>query len=631
MSQSCQKRKIVLAITAGLAGVLLTATVGAQQPSQRQASAAVERYLVNSSGPLYDGYVEGQITPGNHRTLGDVRLFAPLWQTDNELLFADLRGQTDDRQTYEGNWGLGYRMLRDDAWILGTYGYYDSRWTQHGHRFDQMTLGIEAMSVVWEARVNGYLPDNDAREIAGAGGGPAYAQQVGNQLFVVTPPNVINEFAMWGLDAEVGALWDAWGPNNEIELRAYAGGYHFDSDKAAQSVSGPRFRLELRAYDLAILGEGSRLTFGADYQWDQVRNDQYFLSANVRIPFGPGSRPRTLIQRRMLDRVVRDVDVVTGNGDDGTGSIEQAVSARTGEVIAEVVNVESGDAASQINNAPANALIVVNGTFNSSGNLQLKYGQTMVGGGTTVPLKGAVTGAPVNYVAPGQAGQLGQANVTLADNAMLEQLFMPSATITGVNAQHVTLKSLELTDSSQIKLNGGSYSLNAINMVYSPFATTATDPTPITINTSHGPTDVTITNTTLASLNAVAMDIQLGGQAANFYFDGLMFLTEGSGSASLQMNGSPTGTVNFTMLNSAFSTQGNAADLNTVAFAGDFNLWLSGNTVPSGGFFNVTTTQPLFIPQASTGDLISENNGAVIINSLPPTVNAPKPALPTWP
>ncbi|PQO40842.1 inverse autotransporter beta domain-containing protein [Blastopirellula marina] len=414
---------------------LSAACVAWANPSH--ANAQVPMTVYSNSEPLYRPYVAGRLAAGNQRTLGDGRLFLPLAQTSNSLLFADIRAQLDDSQNYEGNWGLGGRFLREDGWIYGGYGYYDSRWTTHGNQFNQMTLGIEAMSVMYEVRMNGYLPDTNVHYFEGSGGtGPATATLVGNQLFVVTPGNQF-EVAYYGADVEAGALLMSWGENQDIEWRGFAGAYHFDSDEA-EAITGPRLRTELRLFDLKSLGEGSRVTLGAEYQWDEVRDDQYFLSANVRIPFGPGSRKLNPLQRRMVDRVVRDVDIVSNVGGSQT-KMEEAVYADTGDQIGEVTTVTGSDAEEMINAASADQLIIVQGKAGDYSHLVTPAaGVHLLGGGGAMTVKGKQSGTVAQYTAPGDAPEL-NANIKITnDNVTIEHLTQ-NGTIDIEDAQHVTI------------------------------------------------------------------------------------------------------------------------------------------------------------------------------------------------
>ena len=83
-----------------------------------------------------------------------------------------------------------------------------------------------------------------------------------------------------------------------------------------ESVTGPRGRVEWRAYDLPVLGPGSRFMMGVEAQWDEPRGSQAFGLASLRIPFDVFSdkstrKQLTGLDRRMLQPVIRDVDVVT--------------------------------------------------------------------------------------------------------------------------------------------------------------------------------------------------------------------------------------------------------------------------------------------------------------------------------
>lgn len=83
----------------------------------------------------YAPYIELGGIGGDFPETGTTFLFAPLWQTPDEMFFADLRGLYNDLDEVEGNWGLGYRrMINDDA-IFGLYGYYDVRYTEFNNRY----------------------------------------------------------------------------------------------------------------------------------------------------------------------------------------------------------------------------------------------------------------------------------------------------------------------------------------------------------------------------------------------------------------------------------------------------------------------------------------------------------------
>ena len=281
-----------------------------------------------SSTGKWKGYLDFLGKPGTERSIGQPDLFLPLLQDKNDMTFFNLRGQLqfDNTDVSEYNIGLGHRHMFQE-WILGGYGYYDQRHTQFGNSFNQFTGGFEALSVDWAARVNGYLPENKTETMTS--GANRQIITPGDQIFVQID-GIVQEKALPGVDGEVGYLLPIpWG--DTYELRAYAGGYHFFGENNFQSVTGPRGRVEWRAYDLPVLGPGSRFMMGVEAQWDEARGEQAFGLASLRIPFDvfeDKSKRKGLkgLDRRMLQPVIRDVDVVTSKKNiiERTGALNPA-------------------------------------------------------------------------------------------------------------------------------------------------------------------------------------------------------------------------------------------------------------------------------------------------------------------
>src|SRR5690606_25151662 len=112
------------------------------------------------------------------------------------------------------------------------------------------------------------------------------------------------EIAMWGADAEIGwrvplerfgydpawelGLKDADDAHSgrHHELRLYAGGYYFDHADFDGEVAGPRARAEWRIDNIFEDWDGSRLTFEAAWQHDDVREHQIEGGVRLRIPLG---------------------------------------------------------------------------------------------------------------------------------------------------------------------------------------------------------------------------------------------------------------------------------------------------------------------------------------------------------
>ncbi|QDT34046.1 inverse autotransporter beta domain-containing protein [Thalassoglobus polymorphus] len=247
--------------------------------------------------PLIDLGLKG----GNDRSLLNVRAFLPLWQNDIDFVFADIRGRFDDKESSQGEFGLGYRTFISPEWIFGIYGYYDLLKTNQRNRFNQFTTGIEFLSEDWDVRLNGYFPNEGGKPSKSANG-------ISNGTII---SNAYQERAATGFNTEVGKRIVHWGRYDSNELRWFVGYYHLENSAPGfKKMSGPSTRLEYRSYDLPWLGEQSRLTAGLEATSDKVRDDQYWGFVNVQIPFSPKWSRKKLdpLRRRFVDLPVRDID-----------------------------------------------------------------------------------------------------------------------------------------------------------------------------------------------------------------------------------------------------------------------------------------------------------------------------------
>lgn len=313
---------------------------------------------------------------------GQASTFIPLHLTEASVFFAELdMTVVDDRmrggEALEWNGGLGYRSFMDDHSIFGTYVFVDHRTTANNNRFYQTTVGLEWMTIDHEFRVNGYFPERGGERL-----GPPVAVLVGDRIVVQGD----EELAYVGTDLEFGTLLAEW-LDGDVELRAFAGAYYFDRNvHGYPEIAGPRVRAELRLYDLEWFGPGSRLVVSGEFQHDDVRDGQGTGLVTVRIPFpGPANGPKpSRLQRRLLDRVVRDVDIVTQNGT----RQETALDKETGMELGPVTVVDALDVfQDELDMAGEDALIIVNGDegkIDLNTELNLLEGQTLRGAGFTV-------------------------------------------------------------------------------------------------------------------------------------------------------------------------------------------------------------------------------------------------------
>lgn len=345
----------------------------------------------------WDAYLAGIFKAGDPRMLGQGQMMIPLLQNGREMLFADIRGSFDEDSNNEGNFGLGDRVMVNPYEIYGAYIFYDYKQTQNNNNFSQITIGTEYLTIPFEARLNGYIPLTGAKSAPGAS---VVTTPVGGGIFM----RAGQERAFYGIDAEMGWLLADYGLS---EFRGFIGGFHFDTDaNGFRDITGPRARLELRSYGMAAFGPDTRLTLGAEYQWDEVRDSQVNFLARMVIPLG-GPRPPQAVggnrmHRRMYDRIVRDDDIVTVAA--ATGPLEVATDAATGIVFnAATTRVVNGATAgpNPVGTALATAgvrNVVVDGsagTVNETATIAMGAGQRVLGAG--IPIVGATTGSRAFY------------------------------------------------------------------------------------------------------------------------------------------------------------------------------------------------------------------------------------------
>ncbi|MCB2427688.1 inverse autotransporter beta domain-containing protein [Methylophaga pinxianii] len=394
--------------------------------------AAAEDQSYDSTNNKWESRFELGGRVSDERSLGEGSMFIPLTQTQDSLIFVDLRGMFDDQNAREGNIGLGMRRMLRNGWNLGGYGYFDLRRSSMGNRFYQGVLGGEALSKDIDLRGNLYLPLGNREKRMEL---PTTTTQVSESFFnpanlaietqrrTTTTSGLVREKALTGFDIEVGFRIPVFDTASGMDLRAFVGGYYFDAS-GMEPVRGPRGRLEFTARALnSRLGKllpGLRFTAGVTVQEDGPRGQQTIGYARLSLPFQRPSRTtRTLnfMERRMTETVVRDVDIVTNNQTEIITSepiisveTEAAVNSWNGEQITSIVQVDSSDGQSALQSALDDAsggdIVVANGDFIVSGTTELAAGRTLLSGNTVLPLRGADSGVEVGFTTPGSEGSL---------------------------------------------------------------------------------------------------------------------------------------------------------------------------------------------------------------------------------
>lgn len=285
---------------------------------------------------------------GDGASGGFVDFVLPVVATEKGVGFINPRFSLEDHRENELNLGAGWRQLAFGGRVLlGGNLYFDSRYTEHNNRFNQLGVGLEVLSQWLDARANYYLPE-DTRELiasqetetvetsaetskkSSAGYGDPYA--TGHEIVqdytlstlttttttTTTTRRLFEQFesAMEGFDAEIGALLPL--PSTFPAVRLF-GGYYSYEDVFGNRVEGPKGRVEVRI--------GSLLTLDAEvFDDDELNGSNYFAGARVDTPFDfaalfAGKNPfagwnaqapsPAALAARMNEMVMRDPSVQT--------------------------------------------------------------------------------------------------------------------------------------------------------------------------------------------------------------------------------------------------------------------------------------------------------------------------------
>jgi hypothetical protein len=320
-------------------------------------------------------HIDLEAKPGTKRSLGEGDAFIPLAQDGTTLLFANLRHRFDDSDGNEGNYGLGVRHMLESGWNLGAYGYFDRRRTEYDNHFNQVTFGVEVLSMDWDARANYYAPVGRRTHLVDA----LSTAEVSGTTVVFRGGE---ERSMGGFDAELGWRVPIFDADAGRALRVYGGGYHF-SESGVEDITGPRLRAEMVFDSLPNSWEGSRFSLGAEWQHDDPRGGQGFLTARLRIPLQVYGRPAsqlTPMERRMADPIVRDIDVVSQAG--RFSAPETATATADGKTFT-VINgagFSGSSLTANLTTAGVNSTVILSGAFNTTAQTQMQGGQTLMAG-----------------------------------------------------------------------------------------------------------------------------------------------------------------------------------------------------------------------------------------------------------
>ncbi|MBP1870416.1 hypothetical protein J2Z19_000113 [Ensifer adhaerens] len=341
--------------------------------------------------------IEGGFFSGGSAASGG--FFLPFVLDSGNAIFIDTRGTIGNDKVRQGSIGAGYRFRANDQWVIGAYGYYDYLKSEHGNSFNQVSFGLEALSSDLEMRSNLYLPLSGAKTLSAFN-----AAYVRDHVLVFQEGK---ERARRGLDAEIGGRLPVFDEGSDVQLKVFGGTYWYGG-KNLGDMFGAKLRAELTFADLPGLSEGSTVSLGVTGTYDNEDKLKGAVMARLRIPFGATPKAGDAFDP-MIQRVERSAKIRTHAG--ATGDVEAAQFVYDGTTPGKVINVSAanGNAASinqLLADAGAGALILVDGNLGLERSLSLGLGQTLLGGGGTLAVRGANSGATANFVNRGAATTL---------------------------------------------------------------------------------------------------------------------------------------------------------------------------------------------------------------------------------
>ena len=287
---------------------------------------------------------EGQV--GSSRNLGTAQVMTPLFQSENQLVYLDLRGVVASDPSREANLGLGYRWgSQDEGWIWGLHLFADRRETASGNLWNQVTAGVEMLGRDTQFRLNAYVPQT-GKQLAGVQVDDAIVIS-GTQLIYEDAYLETYETAMSGIDVGVTRRLRGWGDDSRLSVR----GFHFQAPDAP-SVTGANLRFESRFNDVWNV-PGSQLILGVEGQTDTIRGAQGAVTLGFSLPIGKGVAPSVTpaadpeFRSRMMEPVQRDIDIVVTTMEPVrvVESRSDPIDAASGEAVTGILFVSAaGDA-----------------------------------------------------------------------------------------------------------------------------------------------------------------------------------------------------------------------------------------------------------------------------------------------
>ena len=219
------------------------------------------------------------------------------FKDQSTLLFFNPKQNLYTPSAEETNLGLGLRKIFSDKFILGTHFFFDRKFAHSNKLYSQVGAGFEFLSKPFDFRFNYYDPTTKAKVVD-------ESHEFGSTTLV----NVKNmEEPLGGYDFEFGFPVLP----KKLNTRLYLGGFFFNS-RIGKDNNGCRIRSETNLTNWFAL----ETTFNSR----NAQETEFIGGIRITIPFGSSKAtarqdPSKIIptdfyiQDRLLERVVRDIDV----------------------------------------------------------------------------------------------------------------------------------------------------------------------------------------------------------------------------------------------------------------------------------------------------------------------------------
>lgn len=445
----------------------------ANQPPQQRAIADQQKtkptpkQVASNSNYKYLPRLDINYKHGNKRRMGRTEGLIPVWQSDDKLLFTDVRGWIDDNNSKEGNIGIGYRQIVNDNFILGTYGFFDHKITDSGNGFSQNTFGAELLTEDFDLRGNIYLPKDKKKETASSKQNHLLQGSniiVGNKSYEVTHK---------GFDVEVGAKI----PQID-DLKLFYSYYHFNSSDSSvmdNDINGHKLRGEYGLFKKEI----HNLFLEGEYSNDNFRGGNSFIGLRYSVDFSSNNKNLTALEKRMTSPVYRDNDVVIERLDGILTKLQNSIGQDLKIIYVDNTATSGGDGSfekpfnnlsdAQNNSAPYDLIYVYYGSGNIyNGNIVLKDNQKLIGQGVDLTLKTILGDSADNHILIGKVdyskiNSSSDYTITTANDNLISGLEIDSSINQGIKSENKSnLNIIDNKINSKILISSNNNSVNNI-------------------------------------------------------------------------------------------------------------------------------------------------------------------------